>query len=186
MARIPKLGTLDLSAARYLLLNREWQNKVVDVVSRHHPAQEVSFNGSPLLFSAAIRVLFLALADLHTIWRKKELLSPQDIDFYHKAVEKLRAGWTALQWKPTVWVHWIVRHSGYFASTLRNFYLYSSIPSERRHQGFKRDMRHWCQAWKVKNPKASKAGLRHVVDLDALDHGIQMHPQPAKRARHSL
>ena len=87
-------------------------------------------------------------------------------------------------WAPTVWVHWVVAHSGYFLQLYHNLAQFSSVPTERRHQGFKRDLRYSFQGWKISQPSLSNKALAHVLSLDALDKGLQlMGHGPAKKAR---
>ena len=42
--------------------------------------------------------------------------------------------------KVSTWVHWLVRHSVLLSKTHRSFYLFSSIPTERRNVEFKLDV----------------------------------------------
>ena len=51
-------------------------------------------------------------------------------------MEQFAIDWRALQWQPTVWVHWTCVHSGWFAAEYRNLYIFSSIPAERRNVEF--------------------------------------------------
>ena len=50
--------------------------------------------------------------------------------------------WCATGWKVSTWVHWTVRHSSALANLHRNFYVFSSIPTERRNVEFKLDVTH--------------------------------------------
>ena len=75
---------------------------------------------------------------------------------------------SAYTWKPTVWVHWLCAHSGYNVEKYANLYSHSSLPTERRHQGFKLDLRHAFQGWKVASPIVASSFLRCVVEQDAL------------------
>ena len=57
----------------------------------------------------------------------------------------------------------------------RNFYLFSSIPTERRNVEFKLDVTHCFKGWKLSQPHASRKGFALVLDLSALDVGILLH-----------
>jgi hypothetical protein len=88
----------------------------------------------------------------------------------------------ALGWKVSTWVHWIVRHSPALADRHRNFYLFSSIPTERRNVEFKLDLAHFFKGWQLSRPSASIKGFALVLDLSALDQGLQLH-EARKRGR---
>ena len=57
--------------------------------------------------------------------------------------------------------------------TYGGLYAFSSIPSEHRHQRFKRDLRITFQGWKYKAPLRCKGYLKRVIELDALDQGLR-------------
>ena len=82
--------------------------------------------------------------------------------------------WRALQWQPTLWVHWTCVHSGWFAAEYRNFNIFSSIPTERRNVEFKMDIRHSFLGYKISRACFSARAFTHVLELDALDVGLQM------------
>ena len=66
----------------------------------------------------------------------------------------------------------------------KSIYLFSSVPSEHRHQTFKLDLRHSFQGWKLVNPRCNERGLRHVVEMDALNQGLHiLHKVGNKRKR---
>ena len=108
------------------------------------------------------------------MWRVKTLFTDVQVQEYVADIDTFAQCWQAFGWKPTVWVHWVVAHSAFFVKRYKNLYLFSSIPTEFRHQRFKRDLRQACHAWKVRNPAASDHGLKHVVELDALDAGLRL------------
>ena len=60
--------------------------------------------------------------------------------------------WLALGWKVSTWVHWVVRHSHALGMLHRNFYLFSSIPNERRNVEFKLDVTHCSRAGNFPSP----------------------------------
>ena len=69
---------------------------------------------------------------------------------------------------------WACVHSGWFAVEYRNFYISSSIPTERRNVEFKMDIRHSFLGNKISRPYFSPQAFTHVLALDALDVGLQM------------
>jgi hypothetical protein len=71
------------------------------------------------------------------------------------------------------WVHWTCAHSEFYITSYKTLYSFSSIPSEHRHQRFKRDLRNTCQAWKHKDPVRCTGYLKRCVEMDALDQGLR-------------
>ena len=65
-------------------------------------------------------------------------------------------------------------HSGWFAAEYHNFYIFSSIPTERWNVEFKMDTRHSFLGYKISRPYFSARAFTHVLELDALDVGLQM------------
>ena len=131
-----------------------------------------------------VRTLPCGLSTRHSFWRQEEDLSDVQLRDYEGALGRCRQCWEAMQWRPTVWVHWVMAHSLCLLQTFRNLSVFSSMPSERRHQQFKRDLRHAFKGWQVVNPRMGTAALTHVLELDALDKGLVLQgPMPGKRQR---
>ena len=107
-------------------------------------------------------------------WSNKTGLTNRGVESYRGAVGQFANDWCALQWQPTVWVHWTCVHSGWFAVEYRNFYIFSSIPTERRNVGFKMDIRHSFLGYKISCPYLSARAFTHVLELDALEVGLPM------------
>jgi hypothetical protein len=91
--------------------------------------------------------------------------------------------WSGLGWKVSTWVHWVVCHSHALADLHHNFYLYSSIPTERRNVEFKLDVNHCFKGWKLSQPQASTRGFALVLELAALDVGLLL--EEARQGRHT-
>ena len=127
--RKSNLTTMDMTGARWFISKPELHAQLTDIVRRHVPNLLVMLKGQEFLFSAAVRVLMMAFSKVYNIWRSQVMYTDAMVHEYRGAIDQFGSAWCALGWKPTVWVHWTVRHSGFFARTLRNFYLYSSIPS---------------------------------------------------------
>ncbi len=94
---------------------------------------------------------------------------------YLALATRLGEVWRALGWKVSTWVHWVVCHSHALARVNRNFYMFSSIPTERRNVEFKLDITHCFKAWKLSNPQASTRGFALVLNLHALDVGLLLY-----------
>ena len=69
-------------------------------------------------------------------------------------------------------MHWVVCHSHALAARHLNFYMFSSIPTERRNVEFKLDVTHCFKGWKLSQPQASTRGFALVLELAALDTGL--------------
>ena len=141
--RPAKPGTLDLTSARLFIESHERHANLAAGIARCCPALSVNLpDGRSISFSMAIRVLLQHLCVMHGIWRVKFLLDLATIDKYADSVRTFGMVWEGLNWKSTVWVHWVVRHSLFYITKYRNMYRFSSIPTERRNVLFKRDRRH--------------------------------------------
>ena len=179
------LGTLDLTASRLFLESVGLQDRLVALVQASFGDTQVIFHGGRgVMLHAVVRTLLRGLGTLHAYWRQEGNLSDSQLQEYETALTRCRHCWEALQWRPTVWVHWVMAHSMCLLQTFRNLAVFSSMPSERRHQQFKRDLRHAFKGWQVVNPRVGTAALTHVLELDALDKGLLLHgPVPGKRQR---
>ena len=144
-------------------------------------------------FDVLVLRLLMALQHMNRCWRAKEGLGGEGgggetVAGYRKAVEQFVDVFVALGWQPAVWLHWVGVHSVAVATAWKNFYLFSSIPKERRHQEYKLDIRHSCQAWKRSSPHLSTRGLLHAHAMDCLDQGLLQWAagRPLKRKRGGL
>lgn len=179
------VGTVDLTGARLFLQSSAMQNDLVSIVHQFAPNVEVPWDNRPCIYlSLALQVLLHSLAAIHSVWSTKTWLRDSDVQAYQTQVNRLRTSWCAMGWKPTVWLHWVCAHSVYYVRQCRTIYGYTSIPVERRHQQFKRDIRNTFHGWTYKNPGATARLFGHLVALDALDQGLRMYSEPNKRQRH--
>ena len=97
--------------------------------------------------------MLLSLWYMEKCWSNNKIgLTNKEVDSYRPAVGQFANDWCALQWQPTVWVHWTCVHSGWFAAEYRNFYIFSSIPTERRNVEFNMDIRHSFLGYKISHP----------------------------------
>ena len=127
-----------------------------------------------VLVATVLRIMLRSLKTIHDLWRTKSVLTNIEVERYEQAIKSFTSCWHAFKWKPSVWVHWMICHSGVFVRKHRSMYFFSSIPTEHRHQHFKLDLRHSFQGWKLCNPSISQRGLRHVIELDAIDQRIRL------------
>ena len=168
-----KRDTLEMSATKLFTVSPALHNELIGLVERHATGVTVPFSGRPFAVHGVLRIL---LRSFHRAWQfcgQRSLLTAAEVQEYCATVARFGEAWRALGWKPTVWVHWLVCHSGCLMAHHQSLFLFSSIPSERRHQGFKRDLRHSFMGWKISNPRASAAGYKHALELEALDHGLR-------------
>ena len=153
----------DLTASRLFIDNVASHYVVVRIVDSLDKKYKVG--QSTLGLGPAIELLFRCLYTIHRLWRQKSYFSDTDLFDYTSSVSKFGWVWSTLQWnmgdfykyffhlffsfvfnnhpckKVSTWVHWLVRHSVLLAKTHRSFYLFSSIPTERRNVEFKLDVR---------------------------------------------
>ena len=71
--------------------------------------------------------------------------------------------WKAFQWKPTIWVHWVCAHSTFFIARSRTLYIFSSVPTEKRHQYFKLDPKHCFHGWRLSKTVLHHRGLAQLT-----------------------
>ena len=138
------------------------------------PAARTGLSRGMVRVSVVCRIMMRSLSIVHSFWRSKDYLTTEQIVEYERNIVQFAKSWHAFQWKPSVWVHWMVAHSTYYICYHKTIYLFSSVPSEHRHQTFKLDLRHSFQGWKLINPRCYERGLRHVVELDALVQGLRL------------
>jgi hypothetical protein len=112
---------------------------------------------------------------LYCQWREKLLLTHDQLKEYHQFATNFGKIWKALGWKVFTWVHWVVRHSSALADLHKNFFVFSSIPTERRNVEFKLDVKHCFKGWKISDPKKCKFGFAVVLNLSALDKGLMLY-----------
>ena len=167
------------------MANDSPQRALAALVERHCPDTTVLFHtGQQVRAYAVLRTLLRHLTQMHAAWRQHYLLTSKEVGQYKKSVAGFADCWRALTWKPTMWVHWVVCHSGFFMARHRSLFLFSSIPSEKKHQRFKRDIAHSFQGWKVTRPTLAGRAVAHAVALDAVDKGLALQGlRPSKRAR---
>lgn len=171
--RHTKEGTLDLTASTLFITHIESHGRLVQC-ARDAP-RIILFGNGKLSIANAMAILLRTLHSLHAFWRQKKNLTPVDIQNYHALASRFGSLWRALGWKVSTWVHWVVRHSAALAALHQNFYLFSSIPTERRNVEFKMDVTHCYKGWKISRPHASRSGFAHVLNLSALDVGLLLY-----------
>ena len=166
----PALASIDLSIAHLFLSSSVNIQSVISILQSHNLSHDIPYGPDRKLhFHVVIKFLLLALFDIYAFWRRKDILADADLIMYNDRVNSFRLCWVSLGWKPALWVHWVCAHSPYYIRQHRNLYVFSSLPTERRHQGFKLDLRHAFQGWKVASPIVAARFLRTVVENDALD-----------------
>ena len=143
------------------------------------------YRGQKVYAYLVLKYLLRSIRTLHSLWRKTSYLTQSDLTLHEREVGIFADAWKAFSWKPTTWVHWVVAHSGYFAQTYKSLYLFTSIPTEKRHQTFKKDLRHSFMGWKFTKAHMNPKTLTHILDLEGLDKGLFLGDivRPAKRRR---
>jgi hypothetical protein len=166
---------VDLTGAKLFFQDPDQHKIFNDIVCKHGADKTVLWEeGRVLKYHAVTRMLLRAIHTLHFYWNRSALLTTPEVSHYIESIGLFRKTWTALGWKPTVWVHWVCAHSGFYMASYRSIYTFCSIPTEYRHQKYKLDLRHAFEGWKFKNPSLTHRWLKRVVDLDALDQGLRV------------
>lgn len=132
-------------------------------------------SGKRIRVHLVVQQLLKALHGMHNVWRTPGAMDGATQARYAVDVHRFAECWRALGWDVPTWVHWAIVHS---RSTLRRwqtFLKFSSIPSELRNQGFKQDIRHCYQGWKLSSPYMTRWGLKNAIHLDSLDWGLRLH-----------
>ena len=150
------------------------RDKFLTKVKELAAGREVQCGGRPVQYHFVLTILFQQLTLMYETWANKNILTPTDLAKYTAALQRFIDYWLALQWKPAVWVHWICAHSTFFLNQEKSLSAFSSIPTEYRHQKFKRDLRNTAQCWKFLNPDNCRGYLQRVIELDALDLGLRV------------
>ena len=180
------VGNFDLTGARIFLQDPSAHEELIEFLEQSAPECKIKMAPTRWVrLHALVRGMLRALSTLHELWWKHEPLTTADLQRYVNGVGTFADCWVAFQWRPTVWVHWVVCHSAFFMGQYHTLYTFSSLPSERKHQTFKRDVRHSFQGWRLSNPHLSCTALVHLLELDALDQGLRQHSaeRPRKRPR---
>ena len=149
VARPPtKEGTLDLSSTVLFLKDPQYSARSVEAVRVADP-MTVRYMGRDILVSVAMRLLLRALLSMASTWYSVGSATLNDVVIYREACTQFGALWQAFGWKPTVWVHWIGRHSSWYLLKWRSLLLFNSIPTEYRNGPFKMNMRHCFMGWSL-------------------------------------
>lgn len=176
--RPTKAGKFDLTSSRMFLESKALQADLIGIVRDHSNVEFGVPQGDGTTRSLQLWVVVTrivqSLSTIHGLFRHKSVYSENQLTQLDGSMHILRSGWGALGWKSTPWVHWICAHSSFFARKYGSIYLFSSIPTERKNQPFKRDLKNCFKGWSLRRPMFTRNGLRHVVNMDALDQGIRL------------
>ena len=167
--RRAKEHTFDLTMALAFMAKPVWHGEMINVVKHYMP--DVVSPAGPYIW-VVVHTLLRQFATIHHFWRQKSYFNEPEVLCYCKAVEQFATGWGDLGWKVSTWVHWTCAHSPFFAKKYRNFYIFSSIPSEKKNSPFKRDLHNSCKGWALLHPRLSIFSMGHVVNMSNLDLGL--------------
>ena len=136
---------------------------------RLHILKKVQYKGSNVNFYVPLHVVLTNFFHCHSIWHKPGTLDPKDIESYTKWCTEFGEAWSALSWKSTPWVHWMLVHSIAVLKKHRTIRLFSSTPTEYRHRMFKLDIQHSFLGNKLTRPMFAQRGFAHVLLLQFVD-----------------
>jgi hypothetical protein len=176
--RPTKADSLDMTASQVFLRDTRFHQRLVSI-AREYANQSawpclVQVGARRMGAWVALQCLFHDLGEMFRVWSAKHWLSDEEVTKYAKYCRRFGEVWVGFGWKPTTWVHWAVAHSTFLVDRWRSIYVFCSIPTERRHCGFKMDIRHCFQGWKLTKPYIQKWGLAHSINLDALSQGLRL------------
>ena len=169
-AHIHNTVTLDLTEGKVFLQNNKYPAQVVQALHTHLAPATVA--DSVTLVSATVFTLLHALQHIHSLWHQRTPLQPGSIAEAHHYASKVGQCWAMLQWKPTPWVHWLTTHSPHILQLHQTMYKFSSIPTEQRHKGFKRDLTHCFRGVATATPTAPSPAILHLQRMYSLDIGL--------------
>lgn len=183
-----KKGNVDISTSHIFWRHPTFISDLANLVAQHEGDVLVPFSGREVRPHVVLRVMLTNFQTLYNMWQLKAPLSDGQVSQCAQLTCMLGHTWRAFNWKPTVWVHWVIAHSAFFVKEYRSMYLFSSVPTEKRHQNFKLDLRHCFQGWRLSKTVLHHRGLVHVVNLSALDQGLRLSlltedPKNKKRLR---
>ena len=168
--RPQKKDALDLTSARIFLEKPEHPKRVVELLKEFYPTCTVE--GKNVKGYTIVLSIIRSVAHLHRLWGKKTFLSDTEVACADQAAKQLGVCWSLMKWKPTLWLHWTVAHGGWVLRTYRSMYMFASVPTERRNSPFKTHLQSCFRGWSVRNPKISKRGTAHILEMYALDEGL--------------
>ena len=134
--RPTKDGAFDLAGGRWFARDRTKHAKVVQLIQQHvGPQERVAIARTSIPLHAVIHRMLPSLWYMENCRSNKIGLTNKEGESYRRAVEQFAIDWRALQWQPTVWVHWTCVHSGWFAAEYRNLYIFFQHPHRKAECG---------------------------------------------------
>ena len=169
-----KEHTVDITTSLLLLRDAKLQQQLLDSVATGAMGT-VQWDGTDrwLPVHRVVKLLLDALVYMNRVWRQRCRVSPEVCQVYADRVAVVGGVWRTLKWTVPTWVHWVLVHSTAVLRRWGGLFKFSSIPSEFRNQGFKMDVRHCYQGWKLSKPYMTTWGLKQCIHLDALDWGLR-------------
>ena len=171
---LPKPGQMDITTCQVFLKQPERFAEIEEVVNTKMGVVWVGEGAGRIPFHAVVGRMLRMLAFMNRMWRAPGGLTGQEICAYEKAVRCFGVDMGLLRWKPAHWCHWVLVHSVQVAKLYRNFSIFSSIPTERRHVEFKMDIRHCFQGYKLSKVALAHRYAPHILQMDALDIGLRL------------
>jgi hypothetical protein len=176
--RPTKADSLDMTASQVFLRDTKFHKHLTDIAREYAGVARwpglLQVGAVQMAAWLALHLLFVDLREMFAVWASKHWLSDGEVEKYAYHCKRFGEVWVGFGWKPTTWVHWAVAHSTFLVRRWRSIYVFCSIPTERRHCGFKMDIRHCFQGWKLTRPYVQKWGLVHSINLDALSQGLRL------------
>ena len=117
-------------------------------------------------------MLLHSLRGIHCLWHETKPLTQAQAASLQQHSAKLGESWGRLGWRSTPWVHWTCAHATALASHHHGLHRFSSVPTEQRHKGFKRDLSHCFRGGSTRSPHCNPGALLHLQRMYAVDLGL--------------
>ena len=183
--RPPTENQLDMTQTKIFMSQPDLITRIGKAV-RTHVVKKVPYKGGNVNFYVPLHVVLTNFFQCHSIWHKQCMLDPKDIENYGRLCTEFGEAWSALSWKSTPWVHWMVVHSTSLLKKHRTIRLFSSVPTEYRHRTFKLDIQHSFLGNKLTRPMFAQRGFAHVLSLHFVDMQLFADQKTKKRKRNRL
>ena len=137
-------GACDLTLSKVFLTSHPNMQKVVAAVHRVVGAR---VGGEPP--GVVVHLILLPFYRLYGFWGSKVYLSDAALAAAKEVWQIFAHARKNIGWVPATWVHWVACYFGVFLSRYHNRYMFSTIPSEKKHSAFKLELGHVLRGWSI-------------------------------------
>ena len=159
----------DLTSTKGFLTFPPFQRQFVDCLKDHVPT--VGTPGGPPLW-VVVHVMVKCIEGLYELWRVREMYALTQVERHRALTTKFSKAWGDSGWSPTMWIHWCLAHSAFFAEKCRSIFQFSSIPTEYRHGPYTEEAQNCLKGWSLVRPSMSLHHMHHCMSMNALEQGL--------------